>query len=255
MKIIAGPCVVEDYDTLYEIAKTLKEGLHQEIDFYFKASFTKANRSKLESFTGIGNDDAIKLLKRIKQELDLKICTDVHSYNDAWAAHSFADIIQIPAFLCRQTELIVAASKAGKIVNIKKGQFMSPESMKFSCEKAVRGNAWVTERGTTFGYNDLVVDSTSIPRIKSACGVPVLMDATHSLQRPNDSSGITQGHDKSLSRTLMRQAVVSGADGIFFECHTNPSESKSDKETILPIGDAIKWANEAFALYQYVKTL
>jgi len=256
MKLIAGPCVVENYETLYNIASKLKQSLSPGIDFYFKASFKKANRTKLDSFTGIEPGHALYLLDQIKHDLGVKICTDVHEVSDVDLVKDVVDIIQIPAFLCRQTDLIYAAGLTGKIVNIKKGQFMSPESMMFSAEKASWStNVWITERGTSFGYNDLIVDSTSIPRIKASTGKTTIMDATHSLQKPNQTGGVTMGSDKNLSRILMRQAMVSGADGIFLECHTSPEESMSDKETILHIDDAINWVNESFNLYQYVKSL
>jgi len=255
MKLIAGPCVIEDEKITMSIARKLKKNLDPEIDFYFKASFKKANRTSIKSFTGIPYEESIAILKKIKETLHLKVCTDIHEILDL-AELDFIDVIQIPAFLCRQTDLIIAAGKTGKIVNIKKGQFMSPEAMSFSVEKALYSGAsevWVTERGTTFGYNDLVVDATSIPRIKTSCGCVAIMDATHSLQKPNQTSGITHGSDKSLSRILMRQAVVSGADGIFMEVHTSPNESLSDKETILQIDKGIKWANEAYKISKLLK--
>jgi len=255
MKLIAGPCVVESYNSCFTIAERLKSFYEDKPDFYFKASFKKANRSKLSSFSGIDEEQAINILRIIKTVLSLKICTDVHEIKDIELIKDFVDVIQIPAFLCRQTDLIVEAAKTGAIVNIKKGQFMSPESMAFSVGKAISSGAsevWVTERGTTFGYNDLVVDATSIPRLKSSCKCDVIMDVTHSLQKPNHHTGITQGLDKSLSRILMRQAAVSGADGIFMECHIDPGKSRSDAETILQIDDAISWYNEASLLRGYL---
>ena len=251
MKIIAGPCVVESYETTLGIGQILKYSFASNSDLYFKASFKKANRSKLASFSGIDEKEAIDILRKIKNELGIRICTDVHETSDIEKISDFVDVIQIPAFLCRQTDLIVESSKTGAIVNIKKGQFMSPESMKFSVEKARESgcsDVWVTERGTTFGYNDLVVDSTAIPRIKKACECPVILDTTHSLQRPNHMSGITRGSDKSLSYLLMKQAAVSDADGMFFECHTSPESSKSDRETILDTRDIINWATNAISL-------
>jgi 2-dehydro-3-deoxyphosphooctonate aldolase (KDO 8-P synthase) len=251
MIVIAGPCVIEG-DVTIEIAKILKENLHPEIDFYFKASFKKANRTRIDGFMGI--PDGISVLEKIKTDLGLRICTDVHEVSDVDLVKHVVDIIQIPAFLCRQTDLIYSAGLTGKIVNIKKGQFMSPESMKWSAQKASwSNNVWITERGNSFGYTDLIVDSTSIPRIKKSTGCPAILDVTHSLQKPNHSDGVTMGSDKSLSRILMRQAAVSGADGIFMEVHTKPQESKSDTETILPIYEAIEWANEAYRINRFVK--
>ena len=258
MKLIAGPCVVEDEKTTMSIARKLKKNLDPGIDFYFKASFKKANRTSIKRFTGLPYEESIAILKLVKEKLKLKICTDVHEIQDIGGIEDFVDVIQIPAFLCRQTDLIVAAAKTGKIVNIKKGQFMSPESMSFSIEKAINSGAfevWVTERGTSFGYNDLIVDATSIPRLVVSCGCPVIMDVTHSLQKPNQTDGITHGSDKSLSRFLMRQAIVSGAEGIFMEVHTNPFESLSDKETILPIDKGISWANEAYKILNCLKNI
>ena len=256
MKLIAGPCVVENLETTIGIAKILKDNLNPEIDFYFKASFKKANRTRIDSFVGIEPHEALSILHSIKHQLGLKICTDVHEVLDVELVKNLVDIIQIPAFLCRQTDLIYSAGLTGKIVNIKKGQFMSPESMVFSVEKASwSNNVWVTERGSSFGYNDLVVDSTAIPRIKESTKCPTILDVTHSLQRPNQSKGVTMGSDKNLSKILMRQAVVSGADGIFMEVHTSPENSLSDSETILNIYDGIKWANEAYEIFKFIKDL
>ena len=255
MKLIAGPCIIESEEITMSIAKRLKNNLKLGIDFYFKASFKKANRTSIKSFSGLPYKESIGILRKIKKTYNLQICTDIHTTEDLLDL-DFVDVIQIPAFLCRQTDLIVAAGKTGKIINIKKGQFMSPENMTFSVEKALSSGAsavWVTERGTTFGYNDLVVDSTSIPRLKNSCQCAVILDTTHSLQKPNQSTGITHGSDKSLSRILMRQAVVSGADGIFMEVHTTPDKSLSDKETILHIDDGIKWANEAYLISEIIK--
>lgn len=256
-KIIAGPCVIENRQTPFSIAEALKENLDPGIDFYFKASFKKANRTSIKSFSGINLHEAIWVLRRIKEEFDVKICTDVHEVDDIELIADFVDVIQIPAFLCRQTDLLVSAGQTGKIVNIKKGQFMSPESISWSAVKAEISGAkevWITERGTTFGYTDLVVDATSIPRIQNSSKCPAILDVTHSLQKPNQGE-FTGGSDKTLSRILMRQAAVSGAAGIFAEVHPDPSKSLSDKETILPLNDGIEWLNEAYTIFKSVPQL
>ena len=250
MKLIAGPCVVESLESCLEIAITLKNELNPSIDFFFKASFKKANRTKISSFMGLEENEALSIIQRVKEIVGVRICTDVHETSDIPLVESIVDVIQIPAFLCRQTDLIYTAGLTGKIVNIKKGQFLSPEAMKWGSEKAAWAKeVWITERGTSFGYQDLIVDSTSIPRIKKSTGCTTFLDVTHSLQRPNQPEGVTMGGDKELSRILMRQAMVSGADGIFMEVHPNPEKSLSDKETILNLHDGIKWANEAYEFY------
>lgn len=235
--LIAGPCVVEGEEITLSIAREIKKICAElEIPFYFKASYKKANRSSLNSFTGIGNDQALAVLAKVKQDLDLPIVTDIHTEIEAAWAAQVADVLQIPAFLCRQTDLLVAAAKTGKIVNIKKGQFMSPEAMRFAVEKVrAAGNEQVliTERGTSFGYTDLVVDFRGIKEMKKN-GCPVVFDATHSLQQPNQPKGVTGGRP-DLIETMAKAAVAVGFDGLFMETHPEPSKALSDGANMLPL--------------------
>ena len=232
---LAGPCAIENEEVLEEIAQELvrlKEKF--KIPIVFKASFKKANRSRIDSFTGIGDEKAIKLLTKVAKKYNLDTITDIHSPADALFAAKYVDILQIPAFLCRQTDLIVAAAKTGKIINIKKGQFLSPEAMSFAVKKVTdSGNDFVlqTERGTSFGYTDLVVDMRGIPVMKQH-GFPVVMDVTHSLQQPNQSSGVTGGKP-ALIETIAKASVAAGADGLFIETHPNPSQALSDGANML----------------------
>lgn len=235
--LIAGPCVVEGEEITLFIAREIKKICEElEIPFYFKASYKKANRSSLSSFTGIGNEEALAVLAKVKTELDLPIVTDIHTVPEAAWAAQVADVLQIPAFLCRQTDLLVAAAKTGKIVNIKKGQFMSPEAMRFAVEKVrAAGNEQVliTERGTTFGYTDLVVDFRGIKELKKN-GCPVVFDATHSLQQPNQPKGVTGGRP-DLIETMAKAAVAVGFDGLFMETHPEPAKALSDGANMLPL--------------------
>lgn len=235
--LIAGPCVVEGEEITLSIAREIKKICAElEIPFYFKASYKKANRSSLNSFTGIGNDQALAVLAKVKADLDLPIVTDIHTEIEAAWAAQVADVLQIPAFLCRQTDLLVAAAKTGKIVNIKKGQFMSPEAMRFAVEKVrAAGNEQVliTERGTSFGYTDLVVDFRGIKEMKKN-GCPVVFDATHSLQQPNQPKGVTGGRP-DLIETMAKAAVAVGFDGLFMETHPEPSKALSDGANMLPL--------------------
>ncbi len=233
--LIAGPCAIEDKDTALNIAKTVK-GICDELDIHyiFKGSYRKANRSRLDSFTGIGDERALQILKEIGEEVGVETITDIHESDEAATVAKYVDHIQIPAFLCRQTELLLAAGETGKGVNIKKGQFLSPEAMKFPVEKVQstgNKNVWVCERGVTFGYSDLVVDATSIYRLKTH-GVPVIMDCTHSVQKPNKTEGVTGG-DPSLIETIALSAAATGADGFFIETHPDPKSAKSDPHTML----------------------
>jgi len=235
--LLAGPCVVESEELTREVAKTVKAiTAKHRIPYVFKASYRKANRSRSDSFTGIGDEKALEILARINADFDLPIVSDIHTAQEAALAAKYVDILQIPAFLCRQTDLLHAAGETGKVVNIKKGQFVSPESMQFAIQKVKEtGNelVMVTERGTTFGYQDLVVDFRGIPTMRSF-GHPVIVDVTHSLQQPNQSSGVTGGKPE-LIETLAKAAIATGADGLFIETHPNPSKALSDGANMLRI--------------------
>lgn len=235
--LLAGPCVIEGEEMALRIAEkivTLTDRLH--IPYVFKGSYRKANRSRLDSFTGIGDEKALKILRKVHETFGIPTVTDIHESHEAELAAEYVDILQIPAFLCRQTDLLVAAAHTGKIVNIKKGQFLSPASMQFAAQKvadAGNRNILLTERGTTFGYTDLVVDYRGIPQMQQF-GYPVIMDATHSLQQPNQSSGVTGGMP-SLIETIAKAAIAVGADGLFLETHPDPSKAKSDGANMLPL--------------------
>lgn len=235
--LIAGPCAIEGEDMALRIAEHIASVTQRlGIPYVFKGSYRKANRSRLDSFTGIGDEKALRILRKVGERFDLPVTTDIHADEEAARAAEFVDVLQIPAFLCRQTSLLVAAAQTGKIVNIKKGQFLSPEAMRFARDKVVEsGNdqVWLTERGTTFGYQDLVVDFRSIPLMKSL-DVPVVLDCTHSLQQPNQSSGVTGGRP-ALIETLARAGIAVGADGLFIETHPDPAQAKSDGANMLPM--------------------
>ncbi len=237
--LMAGPCVIENQTMPFEIAERLQQITSTlGIPFIFKASYRKANRSKLDSFTGIGDEKGLEILSQIRQRYNLPVVTDVHSAEEAERAAEAVDIIQIPAFLCRQTDLLVAAAKTNKIVNIKKGQFLSAESMRFALDKVLEsGNEKVilTDRGTMFGYQDLIVDFRSIPTMQSF-GVPVVMDITHSLQQPNQSCGVSGGVPQMIE-TIAKAAVAVGVDGIFMETHPDPKSAKSDGANMLPLSE------------------
>ncbi len=235
--LIAGPCAIESREMAFEIAGALKEiTTRLELPFIFKGSYRKANRSRLDSFTGIGDQKALDILGDIRRELEIPVTTDIHSDEEAELAARHVDILQIPAFLCRQTNLLVAAAKTGKVVNIKKGQFLSPEAMVFARQKVVdSGNNQVmlTERGTMMGYQDLVVDYRGIPAMQRF-GAKVTLDCTHSLQQPNQSSGVTGGKP-ALIETIAKAGIAVGADGLFLETHPDPASAKSDGANMLPL--------------------
>lgn len=232
---MAGPCVVESEEMVLRIAERvikICDGL--EIPYIFKASYRKANRTRLDSFSGIGDDTALKILGKVKSTFNVPIVTDIHDASEAAMAAEYADVLQIPAFLCRQTDILVAAAQTGKVVNVKKGQFLSPEAMQFAVDKIRQsGNDQValTDRGTTFGYHDLIVDYRGIPTMK-AMGVPVILDCTHSLQQPNQTSGVTGGNP-AMIETIARAGIAVGADGLFIETHPDPAHAKSDGANML----------------------
>lgn len=232
--LLCGPCAIEGEDMALRIAEkvvTITDKL--EIPYIFKGSFKKANRSRADSFTGIGDEKALKILRKVSETFDIPTVTDIHQNSDAALAAAYVDVLQIPAFLVRQTDLVVAAAETGKVVNLKKGQFMSPESMKHAVTKVEESNnqqVMVTDRGTMFGYQDMIVDFRGIPTMKQYA--PVVLDVTHSLQQPNQSSGVTGGRPDMIE-TIARAGIVTGADGIFMETHFDPANAKSDGANML----------------------
>ena len=235
--LLAGPCVIEGEEMALHIAEHIANITQRlDIPFVFKGSYRKANRSRLDSFTGIGDEKALKILRKVGETFHVPTVTDIHETHEAQMAAEYVDVLQIPAFLCRQTDLLVAAAHTGKVVNIKKGQFLSPGAMQFAAQKVVDAgnkNVMLTERGTTFGYTDLVVDFRGIPEMQ-AFGYPVIMDITHSLQQPNQTSGVTGGLP-ALIETHARAAVAVGVDGLFLETHPEPSIAKSDGANMLKL--------------------
>jgi 2-dehydro-3-deoxyphosphooctonate aldolase (KDO 8-P synthase) len=233
--LMAGPCAIESEDMALRIAEriiTITDKLH--IPYIFKGSYRKANRSRVDSFTGIGDEKALKILAKVSKEFGVFTVTDIHESGEAAMAAAYVDVLQIPAFLCRQTDLLVAAAKTGKVINIKKGQFLSAGSMKFAVDKVKDSgnpNVLLTDRGNTFGYQDLIVDFRGIPEMREF-GVPVIMDCTHSLQQPNQGSGVTGGKP-ALIETIAKAAIAVGADGLFIETHPEPSQAKSDGANML----------------------
>jgi 2-dehydro-3-deoxyphosphooctonate aldolase (KDO 8-P synthase) len=232
--LLAGPCAIENEDMALRIAErivAITDSL--EIPFVFKGSFKKANRSRIDSFSGIGDEKALKILKTVSDTFDVPTVTDIHEVSDAHKAAEYVDVLQIPAFLVRQTDLVVAAAKTGKVVNLKKGQFMSPEAMQHAVKKVNdSGNdkAWITDRGTMFGYQDMVVDFRGIPTMRQYA--PVILDVTHSLQQPNQSSGVTGGRPDMIE-TIARAGIVNNVDGLFIETHFDPASAKSDGANML----------------------
>jgi 2-dehydro-3-deoxyphosphooctonate aldolase (KDO 8-P synthase) len=237
--LLAGPCVAESEELVLEVAETVSNITRKfNIPFVFKASYKKANRSRVDSFTGMGMEQSLEWIKKASVKYNIPTVTDIHTEQEAAIAAAFVDVLQIPAFLCRQTDLLIAAGKTGKFVNIKKGQFVSAESMGFAVDKVnSTGNEQVmlTERGTTFGYHDLIVDMRNFPEMKSFA-VPTILDVTHSLQQPNQSSGVTGGKPH-LIETLAKSGLAAGADGLFIETHPDPSNAKSDGANMLKLSE------------------
>lgn len=234
--LLAGPCVIEGEQMALDIAAAIAPVCRElGIPYVFKGSYRKANRSRLDSFTGIGDLEALRILHRVREEIGVPVVTDIHAPEEARLAADFVDILQIPAFLCRQTDLLIAAAKTGRAVNIKKGQFLAPGSMRFAVDKVREsGNeqVMVTDRGTTFGYGDLIVDFRGIPEMQQQCKCPVIMDVTHSLQQPNTTGGVTGGRPDMIE-TIARAAIAVGADGLFIETHPDPARAKSDGANML----------------------
>lgn len=233
--LLAGPCVIESEEMAMRIAEHIVRITERlRIPYAFKGSYRKANRSRLDSFTGIGDEKALKVLEKVHRTFGIPTVTDIHSAQEADIAAQYVDILQIPAFLCRQTDLLVAAARTGRTINIKKGQFLSPLAMRFAAEKVAETgnpNVMLTERGTTFGYQDLVIDYRGIPQMQTL-GYPVILDATHSLQQPNQTSGVTGGMPR-LIETVAKAGIAVGADGLFIETHPQPEIAKSDGANML----------------------
>jgi 2-dehydro-3-deoxyphosphooctonate aldolase (KDO 8-P synthase) len=233
--LMAGPCVIEGEEIALKIAEKIENICDKlQIPLIFKGSYRKANRSRLDSFTGIGDEKALQILQKVSKEFGIPTVTDIHESHEAAFAAEFVDVLQIPAFLCRQTDLLVAAAKTGKTINVKKGQFLSASSMKFAVEKiqeSGNSNVILTDRGNTFGYQDIIVDYRGIPEMRGF-GVPVVMDCTHSLQQPNQASGVTGGKP-ALIETIAKAAIAVGSDGLFIETHPDPANAKSDGANML----------------------
>jgi len=254
--LLSGPCAIEGEDMALRIAEKIFSITNTlEIPYIFKGSFKKANRSRVDSFTGIGDEKALKILQKVSQTFGVPTVTDIHEVSDAALAAQYVDVLQIPAFLVRQTDLVVAAAKTGKVVNLKKGQFMSPESMQHAVQKVLdSGNNQVaiTDRGTMFGYQDMVVDFRGIPTMKAYA--PVVLDVTHSLQQPNQTSGVTGGRPDMIE-TIARAGIATGADGIFIETHFDPSNAKSDGANMLHLDHLEKLLTNLVAIRKTVQGL
>lgn len=253
--LIAGPCVVESEELCHQIAQTVQQlCAERNIMYIFKASYRKANRSSASSFTGIGDQEALNILGRIRSQYSLPVLSDIHNAEEASVAAEFVDVLQIPAFLARQTDLLESAARTGRWINIKKGQFMSAGSMKFAADKVSRQHnhrIWLTERGSQFGYHDLIVDYRSVPRMQ-CLGYPVIVDITHSLQQPNQESGVTAGTPEFIE-TIGRAAIATGAQGIFLETHPNPSKALSDGANMLPLNQLPRLLDRFAALDKTVR--
>lgn len=254
--LLAGPCAIEGEDMALRIAEKVLEITHKlEIPYIFKGSFKKANRSRIDSFTGIGDQKALKILRKVSETFNIPTVTDIHQVSDAAMAAAYVDVLQIPAFLVRQTDLVVAAAQTGKVVNLKKGQFMSPEAMKHAVQKVkdtAGDKAWITDRGTMFGYQDMVVDFRGIPTMKQYA--PVILDVTHSLQQPNQSLGVTGGRPDMIA-TIARAGIATGADGLFIETHFDPANAKSDGANMLDIANLEKLLTDLVAIRKTINTL
>ncbi|QQX75515.1 MULTISPECIES: 3-deoxy-8-phosphooctulonate synthase [Aequorivita] len=254
--LLAGPCAIEGEEMAMQIAeKIVKITDALEIPYIFKGSFKKANRSRIDSFTGIGDEKALKILRKVSETFDLPTVTDIHEVSDATMAAEYVDVLQIPAFLVRQTDLVVAAAETGKVVNLKKGQFMSPESMKHAVTKVTDCNneqVLITDRGTMFGYQDMIVDFRGIPTMKQYA--PVVLDVTHSLQQPNQSAGVTGGRPEMIS-TIARAGIATGADGIFIETHFDPTNAKSDGANMLNLNLLEKLLTDLVAIRKTINQL
>ena len=254
--LLAGPCAIESETMALQIAeKVCKITDALEIPYIFKGSFKKANRSRIDSFTGIGDEKALKILRKVSETFDIPTVTDIHEVSDAAMAAQYVDVLQIPAFLVRQTDLVVAAAKTGKVVNLKKGQFMSPEAMKHAVQKvkdAGNEKAWITDRGTMFGYQDMIVDFRGIPTMRAFA--PTVLDVTHSLQQPNQTSGVTGGRPDMIE-TIARAGIVNNVDGLFIETHFDPSNAKSDGANMLHIDHLEKLLINLSAIRRTINSL
>ena len=254
--LLAGPCAIEGEDMALRIAeKVISITNKLEIPYIFKGSFKKANRSRIDSFTGIGDEKALEILAKVSSTFDVPTVTDIHEVSDATMAAQYVDVLQIPAFLVRQTDLVVAAAKTGKVVNLKKGQFMSPEAMKHAVQKvkdAGNDKAWITDRGTMFGYQDMIVDFRGIPTMRQYA--PTILDVTHSLQQPNQSVGITGGRPDMIE-TIARAGVVNNVDGLFIETHFDPANAKSDGANMLHLDNLEKLLTNLVAIRKTINNL
>ena len=252
--LIAGPCVVESEETIMQTAgEIVAICARLSIPVIFKSSYRKANRSRIDSFTGIGDKPALEILAKVRDTLGIPVVTDIHTADEAAIAAEYVDVLQIPAFLCRQTDILVAAAQTGRVVNVKKGQFLSPEAMQFAVDKIQQSgnnNIIITDRGTMFGYQDLIVDYRAIP-VMQAFNVPVVLDCTHSLQQPNQASGITGGNPQMIE-TIARAGIAVGADGLFLETHPDPTNAKSDGANMLPLNLLEPLLEKLVALRQVV---
>jgi 2-dehydro-3-deoxyphosphooctonate aldolase (KDO 8-P synthase) len=253
--LLAGPCAIEGEELALRIAeKVISITDKLEIPYVFKGSFKKANRSRIDSFTGIGDEKALKILRKVSETFDVPTVTDIHEVSDAHKAAEYVDVLQIPAFLVRQTDLVVAAAKTGKVVNLKKGQFMSPAAMKHAVQKVKDSGsekAWITDRGTMFGYQDMLVDFRGIPEMRNYA--PVVLDVTHSLQQPNQSSGVTGGRPEMME-TIARAGVVNNVDGLFIETHFYPANAKSDGANMLDLAYLEKLLSNLVAIRKTVNS-